>query len=347
MAELTTFAAQHPHIECITPSSENFDSLRSVYAHPEISPSAILRPSTVQDVGTIISFFARTRTSFTVRGGRHDLQGRSTKNDTSARYGLGVDQIVGAKVVNANGEVLVADEELLKAIRGAGGAFGVVVEVTMKIYKLDKGYRALTDEGLLAPLSVHQCVLAIPVPNFALLFVWVSTDLEAREKWLQKIAGLAPVIAKTSQPLPMAASTQLLRGRSPTRWLESSPTTQRTCHPIPISSTTSISSGAACRLQDRTRIRFSLSGKVILCFEITALVQNKDNLEAAMAWGREFQEALQKTNTDNIVLASYVPFLTPEEMDHAKVYGEHLPFLRELKKRLDPENIFKAAISYL
>lgn len=56
----------------------------------------------------------------------------------SALFGLGVDQIVGAKVVNATGEIVEADRELLKGIRGAGGAFGVVAELTVSIYKLDK-----------------------------------------------------------------------------------------------------------------------------------------------------------------------------------------------------------------
>jgi FAD/FMN-containing dehydrogenase len=56
----------------------------------------------------------------------------------SAPLGLGVDQIVGAKLVNASGEVIEADPELLKGIRGAGGAFGVVLELTVKIYRVDR-----------------------------------------------------------------------------------------------------------------------------------------------------------------------------------------------------------------
>jgi len=51
---------------------------------------------------------------------------------------LGVDQIIGAKIVDARGEIVKADEELLKAIKGGGGAFGVVVEVTVRVYKLDR-----------------------------------------------------------------------------------------------------------------------------------------------------------------------------------------------------------------
>jgi FAD/FMN-containing dehydrogenase len=54
----------------------------------------------------------------------------------SAHWGLGVDQIIGATVVNAEGELVSADEDLLHGIRGAGGAFGVIVDLTIKVYPL-------------------------------------------------------------------------------------------------------------------------------------------------------------------------------------------------------------------
>ena len=54
----------------------------------------------------------------------------------SANYGLGVDQILGAKIVNGEGKIVDADEKLLKGIRGGGGAFGIIVELTIKIYEL-------------------------------------------------------------------------------------------------------------------------------------------------------------------------------------------------------------------
>jgi FAD/FMN-containing dehydrogenase len=56
----------------------------------------------------------------------------------SSSYGLGVDQIVGAKVVKADGDVIDADEELLFGIRGVGGTLGVVVELTIKVYPVGK-----------------------------------------------------------------------------------------------------------------------------------------------------------------------------------------------------------------
>lgn len=52
--------------------------------------------------------------------------------------GLGVDQILRARVVTAQGDIIEADAELLKGIRGAGGNFGVIVELGIKIYPLKK-----------------------------------------------------------------------------------------------------------------------------------------------------------------------------------------------------------------
>jgi FAD/FMN-containing dehydrogenase len=54
----------------------------------------------------------------------------------SSLYGLGVDQIVGAKLVNYKGELVEASDDLLKGIRGAGNIFGVIVELTIKVFPL-------------------------------------------------------------------------------------------------------------------------------------------------------------------------------------------------------------------
>lgn len=55
----------------------------------------------------------------------------------SGTYGLGVDQILGATVVNYKGELIEADEDLLKGIRGGGGNLGIIVALKVKIYPFD------------------------------------------------------------------------------------------------------------------------------------------------------------------------------------------------------------------
>ena len=51
--------------------------------------------------------------------------------------GMGVDQILAARLVNWEGDIIDADEELLKGLRGAGPTFGAIVELTIKVYPLD------------------------------------------------------------------------------------------------------------------------------------------------------------------------------------------------------------------
>ncbi|KEZ43088.1 Cannabidiolic acid synthase [Scedosporium apiospermum] len=57
------------------------------------------------------------------------------------KFGLGFEQIVAAKLVNWEGKVIEADEDLLKGIKGAGGSFGVIVELTIRTYPLKQTSR--------------------------------------------------------------------------------------------------------------------------------------------------------------------------------------------------------------
>lgn len=52
----------------------------------------------------------------------------------SSLLGLGVDQIVGATIVNADGDVIEADDNLLWGIRGAGTALGIITGLKIKTY---------------------------------------------------------------------------------------------------------------------------------------------------------------------------------------------------------------------
>jgi FAD/FMN-containing dehydrogenase len=54
----------------------------------------------------------------------------------SGTYGLGCDNIVHARLVDSKGDIVEASEDLLYAIRGAGGTFGVVTELEVKIYNM-------------------------------------------------------------------------------------------------------------------------------------------------------------------------------------------------------------------
>jgi hypothetical protein len=81
--------------------------------------------------------------------------------------------------------------------------------------------------------------------------------------------------------------------------------------------------------------------------EINTIVEDGEKLEEALNWGRDFRDALRKTGAENLFPVQYLSFMREEEVDHEKTFEAHGSFLRDLKKRLDPGNVFKAAISYL
>jgi len=129
-------------------------------------------------------------------------------------FGLGVDQIIGAKIVTADGELREADSELLWGIKGAGGAFGVLTEVTFKVYplqkmlggmlmfKFDEGEKVITAVQALLDGENVPSQLSIGChfsrrggnPTLMILFCWASTDFEEGRKWLDKVKSLGTVM---------------------------------------------------------------------------------------------------------------------------------------------------------
>ena len=78
-------------------------------------------------------------------GGGHGL--------LQGQYGLAADQLVSARLVLANGTVVVASNtshpDLFWALRGAGHNFGIVTEMVYKIYDVEPGKEKWTKETFL------------------------------------------------------------------------------------------------------------------------------------------------------------------------------------------------------
>ncbi|KAL2073403.1 hypothetical protein VTL71DRAFT_10727 [Oculimacula yallundae] len=138
----------------------------------------------------------------------------------SRHYGLGVDQIVGAKIVNSDGELIVADERLLKGLRGGGGLFGVIVELEIKVYplknvltgtlilesqdvagtfrKFNAAYLELSAKGLPSELLIQQMIVSTPNGRaMCVAVLWSSDDIETGRIWVEKIEALATVVMNT------------------------------------------------------------------------------------------------------------------------------------------------------
>lgn len=136
-------------------------------------------------------------------------------------YGLGVDQVVGARVVTAEGAIVDTDDdpELLWALRGAGsGSFGVVAEFRIKVYPkprlfggllmfplndvaaVFRGMEAITNKRGGMPEQFSGDIMVIPMEgSHALMFVfaWVlegDDDLPVAQAFLKDLCSFGTVL---------------------------------------------------------------------------------------------------------------------------------------------------------
>ncbi|TDZ24583.1 FAD-linked oxidoreductase aurO [Colletotrichum orbiculare MAFF 240422] len=140
---------------------------------------------------------------------------------SSAFYGLGVDQVLGAKLVLAGGRVVDTDDhpDLLWALRGAGnGTFGIVVELRLKLYDPTAflgglvGFPSDETADVLAKFGeferdlpvnftgeISQMTLPGVGPLLVWIFAWTSDDDNLEEGWafLKKLKSLGTPLLDT------------------------------------------------------------------------------------------------------------------------------------------------------
>ncbi|KAJ9303116.1 CAZyme family AA7 [Paecilomyces variotii] len=303
----------------------------------------------------------------------------------SAQYGLGADQILGARVVDCRGEIVDANEDMLMAIRGAGGLLGVIVEVTIKVYPLDKvlagvilyestdlpatikhyndQYRQMKSEGLPSALSLIQSFVNGPTGKaLTILFVWASSDIDAGKEWLHKLQSWSPVALSTVAPTTMASFTLASETVVPKHaygkmytisvYQLTSEIVDVICkyaslHPNDPATFLGLHELRDCTPQLPATDTVVCARSPHFVFEIGALTTVPDMLDGAIQWGEAFYNAVLNSGSENIVPATYLPLTEPTKVDIKAIYGDKLEFLRDLKQRYDPRNVFKYALVQL
>jgi alkanesulfonate monooxygenase SsuD/methylene tetrahydromethanopterin reductase-like flavin-dependent oxidoreductase (luciferase family) len=143
------------------------------------------------------------------------------------RHGLTIDHVTAAELVLADGRVVRADAEqnpdLLWAVRGAGGNFGIVTALELDAYALgDVVYAELVfDGGELSALLERwgEAVAAAPreltsflyafsrteAPVVRVLNVYADDDAEAAIEALEPLIGIAPLLDHQAARVPYSA----------------------------------------------------------------------------------------------------------------------------------------------
>ncbi|PLB52299.1 D-lactate dehydrogenase [Aspergillus steynii IBT 23096] len=297
----------------------------------------------------------------------------------SSRWGLGVDQILGATVVNPDGEIVKADEALLKGIRGAGGVFGVIVDMTIKVYpvksllagiimydsqdisktmaEFNAGYQKLLKEGIPSQLTLQQLAFNAPPGRiFGATMVWSDDDLEEGQRWIQKIANLSTPIMNTVAPTTIPEWFDGNAALVP----ETMYGTTRTLNLYEITPEIAAIFGRYVQqMPSNPGAMFSMHGlrgpsafprdnsvfgtrEPHFLIEILGFSTEEESAKESQQWAARFVDEIRKEASGNILPTAYISiYHTKDEPKPLKdFYGLHAEEVEALKEKFDPENVF-------
>ncbi|KAK4494221.1 hypothetical protein PRZ48_014519 [Zasmidium cellare] len=301
-------------------------------------------------------------------------------------YGMGVDQILAAKLVNHEGKVTEADAEMLRVIRGGGGMLGVIVELTIKVYPLEKilagrivfessnlaatikgfaaGYRSLQKDGFPAPLHILPVIVnAPPGKTLAVAFTWTSPDFTLGREYMERVSSFGHAIMNTVAEISIPD------------WQEESAASlppvmfgiqnQKSCRvyeftdevaeviataveKMPNDPATLTGIHTLRNAEEPNQDSVFLARKPHFLIEMLSTVSEPDpeKLKEAKKWAQEYLDALMKIDPSNLERAQYFTHTSPEDADFKGMYGEHWDLLVEAKKRHDPKNIFRSGPTF-
>jgi FAD/FMN-containing dehydrogenase len=295
------------------------------------------------------------------------------------KYGLTIDHLLGAEVVTADGSVLEVDDDshpdLFWAIRGGGGNFGVVTRFDYRLHPVNMvtgGMLALpatpeTVAGLVAEaeaapeeLSVIANVLLAPLLPFVppelvgkpliLALLVHAGPLDDGEQAVAPLRALAPPVADFVRAMPFneifTAEAQPAPPRAVVRTFFSD----------------SLDEAAAADLLDRLRASTAqlpaaqirvLGGAVArvpsdatafahrqrrMMVNVAAVYASPEEDSVHRAWAEDAAAALRRGED-----AAYVNFLADEGAKRVRAAypGTTWDRLAEVKRRYDPENVFR------
>lgn len=221
-------------------------------------------------------------------------------------------------------------------------------------------WKSLT-EGIGAitlPSALQIQLFAMDFPGMgkvlAAIVTWVSDDHEEGRKFIDQIAGFGNCVVNMTEA--KAASKYAedneklvafgVYGRSYTmnlkKWTPASVSTlAKYSHSVPGGSAMiSIHSLRSPKPNDESVFGAREDHHMV---EIVSMTSDPALKSETASWGQGLLRELREQDAANILDSAYISLLDYEDADLKKIYGRHLDTLISLKKKYDPENVFKHA----
>jgi FAD/FMN-containing dehydrogenase len=289
------------------------------------------------------------------------------------KHGLACDNLLSATVVTADAEVVTASTrehpELFFGLRGGGGNFGIVTEFEYRLhplttvlggaafYPVEKAkdvlqfYRELTAR---APDELTCAGGIAPDPQGvtrAVIVVCHSGDLGDAEKQVRQLDVLGPPAIDAIAPRPYPQQQALLEALYPAGWHHYWKSSflrglgddaiariieRATAKPHPMAhAVLEHFHGAARRPSEETAFGSREHEYNLL---IIGMSPEADDAAALQRWARGFHDAMLPHASGR----AYVNYLVEDDRERiGEAYGEHYPRLVALKRRYDPDNLFR------
>jgi FAD/FMN-containing dehydrogenase len=287
------------------------------------------------------------------------------------KYGLAVDQLVGAEIVTADGRVQTASKvenaDLFWALRGGGGNFGVVISLDFAAhrlgnvffgivaYKLDDLKQMLTgwrDVTRQSPREVTTTLVIMPgfggnPPAAQLLYCFAGDDETANNEALAPFLKIAPVASQSISSMPYADALQeahppagvvpsvkdgLVKSMDDT--IVDVLTTIYTGATDKMMFLRSLGGAIADHTDEETAFTHRDAEALLVC---AAFLPSDAPSEAKQTSMRFFDERIAP-----LLEGAYINFFTTyNDADFARMYpADTLARLRAVKATYDPDNIF-------
>ncbi|KAF6837375.1 d-lactate dehydrogenase [Colletotrichum musicola] len=298
-------------------------------------------------------------------------------------YGMGIEQVLGAQLVNAKGEQVVADEEMLEGVRGVSGLLGVITSLTIKVYpkhdplggalifessNLRKTITSYLEAAPRLPmpkeLTVHHFVGYQPQMKskvFMILWTWTGPNVEDGQAVLQAWKDKAPQILncavevlpeKVRQARPPIPCPHL-KGGQRNCFLARLPTAEEgdeitaaildAADAMPEVYGPNIAWGGMVDINPAAMPPNCFVDKSHSYFSSSYGYPSDEIAEAVDSWCRSLIARLRSLGEEDVLDRGYPATHAPGELSAEELYGEKWSRVKELKAKYDPTNVFSHA----